>query len=292
MALPPRLTSQDRERNLAKALASRRDCSEVKAKIATRELSIFDAINDPRESIQRMKVSELLLSVPGVGPWRVEILMEKMRISPSRRIRGLGEHQRSALRQEMGVMKVDPKRGTLVVISGPGGVGKSTITKALRNDPRFWISISATTRQPRDGEKNGEDYFFVNDTQFDQMIAANEFLEWASFAGNRYGTPRNSVESHLHQGQNVILEIEIDGARQVRGSQPDALLVFISPPSWEELESRLLGRGTDTPERRQARLDLARIEMAAAPEFDHILVNNEVNQVIEKMVALVSAFRD
>ena len=291
MAHPPRLSEEERRANLDKALASRRERAEVKSKIAAKELSIFDAINDPRESIQRMKVLDLLMSVPGVGETRATMMMEKLNISLSRRIRGLGEHQRESLRREIGVMKVDPRKGCLVVISGPGGVGKSTITRELRNDPRFWISISATTRQPRDGEVNGVDYYFVNDTEFDLMIARNEFLEWAEFAGNRYGTPRNSVAIRRNQGQHVILEIEIDGARQVRSKESDALLIFISPPSWEELENRLLNRGTDSPERRNARLELAREEMAAC-EFDHIVVNTQVREVIEKMVALVSAHSD
>ena len=291
MALPPPLSLEQRQLNLEKALISRRERAQVKTLIASGELSIFDAINDPRESIQRMKISELLTAIPGIGSLRAEILMEKLRISPSRRIRGLGEHQRDALRREIGVMKVDPRPGTLVVISGPGGVGKSTITRELRNDPRFWISVSATTRQPREGEKNGVDYFFLNDSEFEKLIEENQFLEWATFAGNRYGTPRESVEKHLHQGQNVILEIEIDGARQVRANNPKALLIFIAPPSWEELEARLLGRGTDTPERRQARLDLARAEMAAASEFDFKVVNRQVREVIDEMVALVSAHR-
>lgn len=291
MALPPKLSENERRANLQKALHSRRERAEIKQGIASGKLSIFDAINDSREAIQRMKISELLTAVPGIGSYRAEILMEKMKISPSRRIRGLGEQQRIALRNEMGVMKVDPERGLLVVISGPGGVGKSTITKTLKNDPGFWVSVSATTRSPRDGEIDGADYHFINDSQFDEMVSRNEFLEWATFAGNRYGTPKSSVESHINQGQNVILEIEIDGARQIRRTHPEALLIFIQPPSWQELEKRLLSRGTDSPERRQARLDLAREEMAAAEEFDFSIVNHQVQEVIEKMVALVSARR-
>jgi guanylate kinase len=185
--------------------------------------------------------------------------------------------------------KVDPKRGILIVMSGPGGVGKSTITRELRNDPRFWISISATTRDPRPGEREGFDYFFYNDTKFDQMIAGSQFLEWAEFAGSRYGTPKEPIEHWLDLGKNVLLEIEIEGARQVRAVDPQAILVFIAPPSWEELKVRLTGRGTDSPDRQAARLALAQIEMAAASEFDHILVNHEVGPLIEELVSLATS---
>jgi len=231
----------------------------------------------------------LLESVPGVGTLRATAIMERAKISPSRRVAGLGRIQISQLRGELAMSKVDPKRGILVVMSGPGGVGKSTITRELRNDPRFWISVSATTRDPRPGEREGFDYYFYNDTKFDQMIAQSQFLEWAEFAGARYGTPKEPIEHWLDLGKNVLLEIEIEGARQVRRVDPKAILVFIAPPSWEALKERLLGRGTDSPERQAARLALAEIEMAAASEFDHILVNHEVGPLIEELVSLATS---
>ena len=197
--------------------------------------------------------------------------------------------QLKALGKELAVAKVDPMRGKLIVISGPGGVGKSTITSALRSDPRFWISVSATTREPRVGEKDGVDYFFYSTEKFQTLIDGDELLEWADFAGNLYGTPQSPVEEWRNLGKHVILEIEIDGARQVRSHDPNALLIFIAPPSWDELVRRLTGRGTDSPERRAARLALAEQEMAAAGEFDAVLVNENVEELVAQLVSLATA---
>jgi len=236
-----------------------------------------------------MKVLDLLKSVPGVGAIRAEAIMERAAISQTRRIGGLGKHQISALRKELALSKIDSPLGSLIVMSGPGGVGKSTITAALRKDPRFWISISATTRLPRHTEKDGVDYYFLSEESFDRKIAAGEFLEWATFAGARYGTPKAPIQSWRGLGKHVLLEIEIEGARQVHQVDPTALMVFISPPSWEELAARLQQRGTDTPERQAARLALAEAEMAAAKEFDHILINTRVEEVLEQLVSLATA---
>jgi guanylate kinase len=287
--LPPKLSPEERAAAMAAATAARRARSIIKEKLRSSEVSIFDVINSAETALQKMRVRELLESVPGVGKLRAAAIMERAKISPTRRVAGLGRIQISQLRGELAMSKVDPKRGILIVMSGPGGVGKSTITRELRNDPRFWISISATTRDPRPGEREGFDYFFYNDTKFDQMIAGSQFLEWAEFAGSRYGTPKEPIEHWLDLGKNVILEIEIEGARQVRAVDPQAILVFIAPPSWEELKVRLTGRGTDSPDRQAARLALAQIEMAAASEFDHILVNHEVGPLIEELVSLATS---
>lgn len=286
---PPALSSEQRRANLLLAKTARTERASVKDAVSKSAISIFDAINDPRESIQRMKVLELLASIPGVGPARAQLIMERKKISLSRRIAGLGPHQLRALRKEVGIMKIDPKIGSLLVMSGPGGVGKSTITAFLKNDPRFWVSVSATTRAPRSTEKDGIDYFFVTENKFDQMVANEEFLEWADFAGARYGTPKLPVNEWRELGKHVLLEIEIDGARQIRKSDPTAKLIFIAPPSWEELESRLANRGTDSPERREARLALARQEMAAASEFDCTIINEQVQGVVAQMVSLATA---
>ncbi len=286
---PPLLSIEERRAALEKAKISRQDRAAVKKAIALGELTIFQAINDPRDSIRRMKVIELLSALPGVGKARATLIMERRNISLTRRIVGLGQLQLKALGKELAVVKGEPSRGNLVVISGPGGVGKSTITSALRGDPRFWISVSATTREPRPGERDGVEYFFHSHSKFLELIEQGEFLEWAEFAGNLYGTPRTPVEEWRNLGKHVILEIEIAGARQVRSQEPGATLVFIAPPSWDELVRRLTGRGTDSPERRAARLALAEEEMAAASEFDTVLINESVEGLIAELVSLATA---
>lgn len=182
--------------------------------------------------------------------------------------------------------------GELLVLSGPGGVGKSTIVRELKKFPEFYFSVSATTRAPRSGEIDGESYHFVDDHTFEKMVNNSEFLEWAEFAGHRYGTPLAPVLAALNSGMNVLLEIEIDGARQVRRARPDARLIFLKPPSFEELEERIRGRKTDSEERIQARLKLARQELAAADEFDHIVVNHQVDEVVAALVSLAARKRD
>ena len=181
------------------------------------------------------------------------------------------------------------KKGKLIVLSGPGGVGKSTIVVELKKLDHFYFSISATTRKPRPGEIDGVAYHFVSDLQFQEMIQNKTFLEWADFAGARYGTPKAPVDKALAEGKNVLLEIEISGARQVKEAMPEAIMVFLQPPSMQELEARITNRGTDSAERIAARLALARAEMAAAGEVDHLLTNHRVEEVIEALVSLAAS---
>ncbi|MGG7575030.1 guanylate kinase [Streptomyces sirii] len=176
----------------------------------------------------------------------------------------------------------------LTVLSGPSGVGKSTVVAHMRKvHPEVWLSVSATTRKPRPGERHGVQYFFVDDEEFDKLVANGELLEWAEFAGNRYGTPRKAVLDRLAAGEPVLLEIDLQGARQVRESMAEAHLVFLAPPSWDELVRRLTGRGTEAPEVIERRLEVARVELAAEKEFDATLVNTSVEDVSRELLALM-----
>jgi guanylate kinase len=182
----------------------------------------------------------------------------------------------------------DP-RGRLTVLAGPTAVGKGTVAAYVReHHPEVWISVSATTRRPRPGEVHGRHYWFVTDAEFDRLVAEDELLEWAVVHGTaRYGTPRHPVTEALAAGRPALLEIDLQGARQVRRRMPDALFVFLRPPSWEELVRRLVGRGTESAEERARRLETARAELAAEAEFDATVVNTEVNLAAEELVALM-----
>ncbi len=178
--------------------------------------------------------------------------------------------------------------GRLTVLTGPSGVGKGTLVKLLlERHPEIWLSVSATTRAPRQGEQEGVSYFFLSREAFEQRVAEGGLLEWAEFAGNLYGTPRQPVEARLAEGRPVLLEIELEGARQVRQSFPAGFQVFLEPPSFEELERRIRGRGTDSEEAIARRLERARVELAAAPEFDARLVNGELDTALAELERLM-----
>jgi guanylate kinase len=174
------------------------------------------------------------------------------------------------------------------VITGPSGVGKGTlIAELLRRVPGLELSVSATTREPRDGEVDGRDYHFLSREEFDRRARAGEFLEHAAYSGNRYGTLRSEVEERLARGASVVLEIEVQGARQVRAAMEDAVLVFIAPPSPEALRERLIGRGTDSEEAIDERLKTAELELAAQEEFQHVVVNDDVERAARELERIV-----
>ena len=176
----------------------------------------------------------------------------------------------------------------LTVLSGPSGVGKDSVIELIRaRSPWVRLSVSVTTRKKRDYETDGEHYHFVTRPEFQRLIDGGQLLEWAEFAGNLYGTPRAQVEGWLAQGYPVLLKIDLQGARQVRDTMPEALFVFLKPPSWEELVRRLVGRGTESAEERALRLDTARLELAAEAEFDVTIVNHEVHAAADELVALM-----
>lgn len=181
----------------------------------------------------------------------------------------------------------------LVVLAGPTAVGKGTVAAAVREDhPDVWISVSATTRAPRPDEVDGVHYLFVDDAEFDRLVAEDLLLEWAVVHGtHRYGTPREPVEEALAAGRPAMLEIDLQGARQVRRTMPDALFVFLKPPSWDELVRRLVGRGTESDEERERRLATARDELAAESEFDVTIVNHEVHDAAAELVTLMTLGR-
>lgn len=278
------------------AIAARRARAEVKRQVATRQRTALDVAEtawsgaEPLGPEATMRVRELLMSIPNIGPNRADRLMQRLGIARSKRVGGLGSRQRDKLREFLRLRSGAAPKSRLVVLAGPTAVGKGAVSRHIREQyPGVLLSVSATTRPPRPGEIDGEHYYFVSDEQFDRMIEAGEFLEWAVVHNAyRYGTPRPPIDRALAEGKSVLLEIDLQGARSVKQAMPEALLVFLLPPSWEELVRRLVGRGTESPQEQARRLETAKAELVAQDEFDVKVVNRDVGQAAREVVELLA----
>lgn len=275
------------------AIAARRARAQIKHQIASGMRPARDvadaAWRDSAGAEARLRVRELLASIPGMGPARVARVLDTLGISERKRVGGLGVRQRLRLREWLAAREGrGPSR--LVVLAGPTAVGKGAVSAFIREHyPDVLLSISATTRAPRPGEVDGQHYYFVSDEEFDRKIAAGELLEWAVVHNSyRYGTPRPPIDAAIAEGRPVLLEIDLQGARSVRAAMPEALLVFLLPPTWEELVRRLIGRGTEDASEQQRRLETAKVELAAQDEFDVKVINHEVGQAAREVVDLMA----
>lgn len=285
----------DRRAASQAAVAARRARAAVKQSIASREVSpltVLDHATAQPDGVEgRLRVTEFLLSVPAIGTTKMQEALTKLGISPAKRLGGLGRHQRLRLRDFLieRESKAGRQRNQLVVLAGPTAVGKGTVSTYIReNYPDVLLSVSATTRAPRPGEVDGVNYYFVDDAEFDRMIAEGELLEYATVHNAyRYGTPRGPIEKALDAGRSVLLEIDLQGARSVRESMPEARLIFLLPPTWEELVRRLIGRGTEDSAEQARRLETAKVELAAQDEFDHRVVNHDVAEAAREVVDLM-----
>ncbi len=286
----------DRAAASRRAVAARRERAALKRDVTTRVIT-------PQELLRRaqaapdsppgaMRVTEFLTAIPAIGAGKRDRILASLGISPVKRLGGLGARQRVALVAFLDDRWPEPQpregRSRLIVLAGPTAVGKGTVATHIKeHHPELLLSVSATTRSPRPGEVDGEHYFFVDDAEFDRLIAAGELLEHATVHNRfRYGTPKAPIERALADGRTVLLEIDLQGARQVRAAAPDATLVFLLPPSWDELVHRLIGRGTEDAEERERRLKTAKVELASQGEFDFHVVNDDVARAAAEVVSL------
>jgi len=295
--IPPEV---DRVAASRAAVAARRARAAVKSQVAAGERTALEvlaaAVKDPTGVEGRLRVTELLVSIPSIGVTKMRRLMDRLEISPSKRLGGLGTHQRERLRDFLST-KPTGRRGAadsrLVVLAGPTAVGKGTVAGYIREHyPEVLLSVSATTRKPRPGEVEGVSYYFVDDAEFDRMVEEGDLLEWAKVHNAyRYGTPRGPVDEAIAAGRSVLLEIDLQGARSVRRAMPEARLVFLLPPTWEELVRRLIGRDTEDSAEQARRLETAKLELAAQGEFDYSVVNTDVAEAAREVVDLMQTRR-
>lgn len=290
----------DRAEALRRAIAARKARAAIKAAVSAGETSplqvAMNAWQDRESAESSLRVRDLLLSIPGLGPVKVEQILAQLSIASSKRLGGLGRRQKAQF-QEWASNLVAPvlnqdrhtTRGQLVVLAGPTAVGKGAVSSYIRdNYPNVLLSVSATTRTPRPGEVDGVSYRFVTDNEFDELEKSGQMLETAIVHNAyRYGTPRKPIEDALAAGKSVLLEIDLQGARAVKKAVSDAVLIFLLPPSWEELVRRLTGRGTEDASEQARRLETAKMELAAQGEFDYRVVNDDVARAASEVVQLM-----
>lgn len=283
----------------SKGLEVRRARAALKAEISRGEhnyLGLYDQSGEPGagDVLRGLRVEWFLRAVPGVGQTKVDRWLAELGVNPRATLGGLRVRQRSALRGRVQWVHrhyFSNQRGIVLVVVGPSGVGKGTVVRWITSHyDNFALSVSVTTRPPRPGEREGEHYFFLTERQFDRLLAQDGLLEWAKVHGTyRYGTPRDTVESLLDGGTNVILEIDVQGMRQVRRKINRVVTVFLLPPSFAELQARLEGRGTEDGREIARRLASAKREMKAQDECDAVVVNDEVSAAAQSIVDLVFA---
>lgn len=289
----------DRAAAARKAVERRRARASLKRDLTTRVVtpqSVLErATADPDSVEGSMRITDFLLALPAIGAGKRDRILAELHISPVKRLGGLGVRQRLALSQWLDsrfpLLRPRGARSRLLVLAGPTAVGKGTVAAHIReHNPEIHLSVSATTRAPRPGEIDGVHYYFVDDAEFDRLIAEDELLEYAVVHNrSRYGTPRAPIDAALAAGKTVLLEIDLQGARQVRKAEPAATLIFLLPPTWDELVQRLVGRGTEGAEERARRLRTAKVELAAQNEFDHLIVNEDVAAAAAEVVELSSS---
>lgn len=289
----------DRAAAARKAVERRRARASLKRDLTTRVVTpqavLERATTDPDSVEGSMRITDFLLALPAIGAGKRDRILAELHISPVKRLGGLGVRQRVALSQWLDARfpLLEPRgaRSRLLVLAGPTAVGKGTVAAHIReHNPEIHLSVSATTRAPRPGEIDGVHYYFVDDAEFDRLIADDELLEYAVVHNkSRYGTPRAPIDAALAAGKTVLLEIDLQGARQVRKAEPAATLIFLLPPTWDELVQRLVGRGTEGAEERARRLRTAKVELAAQNEFDHLIVNEDVAAAAAEVVELSSS---